>query len=528
MKRAILIIAALVLIAAGGYLGMNYLGAEPTVAQETAPTPLPPVLASDSVIAEAAVVPIKSAQLRFETAGTVSELLVREGDEVRAGQALARIDSRDLALAVEEARAQLAKAQAAYDKLAADATPEEIAEAEAAVTRSQAQLNEVVSSVTEADIAAARANLEQAQAELNELLAGPEQTELAEAQARVDQARARYDKAVVALQQTRDDASKAKTDAERAVETATLDLQVAQSEYSEAYWRYQNVQDKGRAPSNVEGQDNPEASDFGNLQEQESFKQAEIKLQNAQLKLEQAQKDLEKARQDEPTKIADAEQDIADAEAQIREAQANLDDLLEGADGDEIARARADVADAQARLDELLGEERNAGIAAAEANVAQSQAQLEQLTAPKRTVDLGEAQVDIQQAEVNLKKAELALDKATLVAPIDGTIAALDVEIGELADTTATVITMADLSELEIETDDLTELQVVDVNPGDKVTITFDALPGVELSGTVTRIKTLGENKQGDITYTVTVKPDQQDARLRWNMTAVVAIDPGE
>jgi HlyD family secretion protein len=41
----------------------------------------------------------------------------------------------------------------------------------------------------------------------------------------------------------------------------------------------------------------------------------------------------------------------------------------------------------------------------------------------------------------------------------------------------------------------------------------------------VTRIKGFGENKQGDITYTVVVKPKVQDARLRWNMTAAVSID---
>jgi hypothetical protein len=34
----------------------------------------------------------------------------------------------------------------------------------------------------------------------------------------------------------------------------------------------------------------------------------------------------------------------------------------------------------------------------------------------------------------------------------------------------------------------------------------------------------LGENKQGDITYVVTITLDQQDPQLRWNMTAAVAI----
>jgi HlyD family secretion protein len=42
----------------------------------------------------------------------------------------------------------------------------------------------------------------------------------------------------------------------------------------------------------------------------------------------------------------------------------------------------------------------------------------------------------------------------------------------------------------------------------------------------VSRIKPLGENKQGDMTYVVIVAPDLVDPRFRWNMTASVAIEP--
>jgi len=56
--------------------------------------------------------------------------------------------------------------------------------------------------------------------------------------------------------------------------------------------------------------------------------------------------------------------------------------------------------------------------------------------------------------------------------------------------------------------------------------MTFDAVPGLKLPGTVGRIRALGENRQGDITYIVTVKPARQNPRLRWNMTASVTITP--
>ena len=79
---------------------------------------------------------------------------------------------------------------------------------------------------------------------------------------------------------------------------------------------------------------------------------------------------------------------------------------------------------------------------------------------------------------------------------------------------------------LQIETDDLTELDVVRVRDGAPATVTFDALPGLSLTGKLLRVKPLGENKQGDMTYTVVIQPDRLDGRLRWNMTAAVAIEP--
>ena len=86
------------------------------------------------------------------------------------------------------------------------------------------------------------------------------------------------------------------------------------------------------------------------------------------------------------------------------------------------------------------------------------------------------------------------------------------------------VARIADTSTWQVETTDLTEINVVNVKEGDPVTITLDAISGLELTGKVQRIKGFGENKQGDIVYTIVVVLDKQDERLRWNMTAKVNI----
>ncbi|NTU80308.1 MAG: biotin/lipoyl-binding protein, partial [Chloroflexales bacterium] len=70
-------------------------------------TTLPAVAADTAVIAEAKVVPAASVNLSFEGSGTVAEILVAEGEAVTAGQPIARLDTRDLALQLEQAQVSL-------------------------------------------------------------------------------------------------------------------------------------------------------------------------------------------------------------------------------------------------------------------------------------------------------------------------------------------------------------------------------------------------------------------------------------
>ena len=61
---------------------------------------------------------------------------------------------------------------------------------------------------------------------------------------------------------------------------------------------------------------------------------------------------------------------------------------------------------------------------------------------------------------------------------------------------------------------------------GNPVVLTFDGIPGLEIPGKVAMIRPYGEKKRGDITYTVTIAPERWDDRLRWMMTAQIAITP--
>ena len=61
------------------------------------------------------------------------------------------------------------------------------------------------------------------------------------------------------------------------------------------------------------------------------------------------------------------------------------------------------------------------------------------------------------------------------------------------------------------------------VRVGQPVTVVADALPDLKLKGTVESVGNLFEKKQGDVTYTVKVRLEQTDPRLRWGMTVKVS-----
>jgi HlyD family secretion protein len=117
------------------------------------------------------------------------------------------------------------------------------------------------------------------------------------------------------------------------------------------------------------------------------------------------------------------------------------------------------------------------------------------------------------------------MGQTELRAPFDGTIAALDARVGEPVQLGVPVAQLADLDQLQVRTEDMTELSVVGLRPGASATITFDAIPGLTLAGKVASVRLFGDSRQGDIVYAVVIEPEHQDERLRWNMTASVAVE---
>jgi len=139
--------------------------------------------------------------------------------------------------------------------------------------------------------------------------------------------------------------------------------------------------------------------------------------------------------------------------------------------------------------------------------------------------EVAAAKARIGTAQAQLASSKDSLNNLELRATIDGTVVDLNLKAGEFVAPGTPVISLVDFSQWYIETDNLTELEVVNVAVGQGASIVPDALPEVQLTGKVESISNVFEEKQGDVTYTTRILIDNTDPRLRWGMTAVVTFD---
>jgi len=198
-----------------------------------------------------------------------------------------------------------------------------------------------------------------------------------------------------------------------------------------------------------------------------------------------------------------------------------------GATDAELTAAQSLVFQAQAGIDiasaQVSGAE--AQVDSARAQAAQAQAGLDLLQAGAQPEDLAIARSAVDQAEVALTSVENALDDAVLVAPFGGVVAAVLVEQGEVSTPQFPAVRIGDLTTFIVLTEDLSEVDIDRIRVGQEATISIDALGGMELTSTVSRIASLATELRGDKVYAVQMDLDPtQSNGLRWGMSAYVEI----
>ncbi|OGO41813.1 MAG: hypothetical protein A2W36_06585 [Chloroflexi bacterium RBG_16_58_14] len=305
----------------------------------------------------------------------------------------------------------------------------------------------------------------------------------------------------------------------------------------------------------------------------DNSEQLQSAIANAEAELLNAQQARDALLENAKVNSAAALQAIADARDAVRDADRYLNNLNAGSRDTDIDLAKADVAilkdqldearedykpyenkpeddvkratflsrfaqaeqlykDAVRKLNNLQGDPSKIDMDVAEANLAVAEAQLllalqnyDEVSSTPDPDDLAAVEARIKATEAGLVSAQAALKNIELVAPFDGKIVDLTITVGEQVAPGVTAAVLADFSQWIVETDDLTEIEIPEVSVGQSVTVVPDALPDLELTGTVERISDVFEEKRGDITYTARIKLNQEDERLRWGMTVVVTFE---
>lgn len=241
--------------------------------------------------------------------------------------------------------------------------------------------------------------------------------------------------------------------------------------------------------------------------------------------------------------LRDIDDEIEDAQAELNDLKADLDDAEEefekykdlNEDNDRRRNAEDDLETAQEDYNEALRvleeivQERDSLRAALDTalwNEAEA----------KRVYDLRAAGLDPDQkalleARLDNAKAQSAaaqsnLDNYDLKAPFDGTVTDVYLEVGQLVGPETNAAQLADFSAWMVETTDLNELEVVRVSEGQAVEIRPDALDGLALDGVVEQIGQSFRTQGGDVLYTVKIKLNEGDERLRWGMTVELTFSP--
>jgi RND family efflux transporter MFP subunit len=133
------------------------------------------------------------------------------------------------------------------------------------------------------------------------------------------------------------------------------------------------------------------------------------------------------------------------------------------------------------------------------------------------------ADARVLQAQVALELAQIDLAEGTLAAPFDGTVTSLRVIPGEFVSSDEATVTLATLDKLQLETTDLSERDIAQVEVGAPVDIFIEALHD-NFAGKVVSISPKASTVGGDVVFKATIAFDQQPGALLWGMTAEVTI----
>ena len=185
-----------------------------------------------------------------------------------------------------------------------------------------------------------------------------------------------------------------------------------------------------------------------------------------------------------------------------------------------VAQARAEVEDAQRQLKrtkELL-EEKFVSPSAYDAAVAR---------ADKARAALGSAEAAVGAAQASFRAGEVGVEQTVIRAPFDGVVLTKNANVGDTItpfssalDTKGAVVTIADMSTLEVEAD-VSESNLQKVKVGQPCEIELDAIPDVRFQGSVNRVVPTVDRSKATVMTKISFR--ELDPRILPDMSAKVA-----
>jgi len=255
---------------------------------------------------------------------------------------------------------------------------------------------------------------------------------------------------------------------------------------------------------------------------QNALSNAELNLKSAEASLTSAQASLD-ALSDIPrpddlrvaeAAVTAAEEGLAAAKDNLRSAQARVNDLAPSPEDLTAAQGAVDSANeslqaAEAQLQELEEGPDPGDIQAADDAVRSAEANLNSAMAKRdellRGADPDDVDLQVQQvhlAEIAVSEAQRALDEATLKAPYDGTVASIDIQVGDLVSSQLPAITLLTPGALKVLLT-VGETDLPSLRQGMVGVMIFDALQNKPFAVVITAMGLAPKVEQGIVTYEV-------------------------
>jgi HlyD family secretion protein len=177
----------------------------------------------------------------------------------------------------------------------------------------------------------------------------------------------------------------------------------------------------------------------------------------------------------------------------------------------DIAKAAVDAADAQVAADQSQIEASKQTIQSAQSQVSVTQNQLMSAQAQER------------QSRASLEQAKANLDHTKITAPVDGTVIARRMDVGQTVAASFSAPTIfeiaQDLTKMQLDTN-VDESDIGNLSAGQRATFTVDAYPGTTFHGQVSAVRKAPINVQNVVTYDVVISVANPDLKLFPGMTA--------